>query len=116
MCCTVFYSNQEAQKAMLLVFAPHMGYKEDFSGNQLQPGSLLQQLLSSPELGSQKMEHIMEEWALSGKEDNPNCHMNRLKQSNVANRLQQYCEWKFTCDSAALLEAVFVNGHCKNGF
>ena len=74
-CCNVFYSIQEAQIFMLLDFAPHMGYKGDFSGNQLQQGSLLQQLLSSPELGSQKVEHIMEEWALSGKEDNPKCHM-----------------------------------------
>ena len=72
----MFYSIQEAQIFMLLDFAPHMGYKGDFSGNQLQQGSLLQQLLSSPELGSQEVQCLKEEWALSGKEDNPNCHMN----------------------------------------
>ena len=108
-CCNVFYSIQEAQIFMLLNFAPHMEYKGDFSGRQLLQESLLQQVLSPPELGSQKVERIMDEWALSGKEDNPKCYMNLLKQSNEANQLKQYCEWKFTCDSTTLLEAVFVN-------
>ena len=56
-----------ALKEILSTFAGRMGAKWDFIGIQLRQGELVQDLRSSPQLGKQKVQQIIDEWL--GSED-----------------------------------------------
>ena len=61
----------ETLKDILSKFAPRMGAKWDFIGIQLREGNLVQELRSSPELGRQKVQRIIDEWLTSENEAVP---------------------------------------------
>ena len=50
-----------------------MGPKWAFIGIQLRQGSLVQDLRSSPELGRDKVQHIIDEWLEGDHKDVPVC-------------------------------------------
>ena len=62
-----------ALKEILSTFAGRMGAKWDFIGIQLRQGDLVQDLRSSPQLGKQKVQQIIDEWLDSEDEEVPVC-------------------------------------------
>ena len=62
-----------ALKEILSTFAGRMGAKWDFIGIQLRQGELVQDLRSSPLLGKQKVQQIIDEWLGSEDEEVPVC-------------------------------------------
>ena len=62
-----------ALRKILSTFAGRMGPKWDFIGIQLHQGELVQDLRSSPQLGKQKVQQIIDEWLGSDDKEVPVC-------------------------------------------